>query len=741
MNEYQLRANHAHTSAVCQFTFGEQLQSMKKRPSSRDAFSNWHLSFAPVPSSVGVFLTLLALSVNLSSTARAAEANQSPKPIVIHSLHNDVSPALRDVEPWPDIRVQEHEAAANPRIWPGAHKDEPDLVVQDGPLLGDLPARIPPPILSFAGIPFPGVVCYCAPPDTTGEVGATQYVQVVNQGYQVFDKATGTSVLGPASIASVWTGFGGVCETSGQGDPVILYDQLANRWLISQFANGLLDECIAVSTTSDATGTWNRYDFHLSDTDAADYPKIGVWPDAYYMTANIFFSVYYHGPQSYAFDREKMLAGQPATLITFGAMGSPFPPALPADLDGSTLPPPGAPNSVVLFPGNSPPTYRVYHFHVDFANPTNSTFTLFGSSPATGWTALGALVPELGVTSADYLGNLADRLMFRLAYRNFGDHESLVGNWTVQSNNVAGIRWFELRGVTAGPITTFQESTYQPDSTWRWMGSVAMDKFGNMGLGFSASSATIHPQIRYTGRMATDPINTMPLGEAHIFDGGGSQTATYNRWGDYSDMTVDPVDDQTFWYTTEYYDTVSSFNWRTRIGNFKLGGGTGTLNLVSAASRLTHGAAGTFDISMPLSGTSGVEDRQATTYNAVFNFDTAVTSGQVTVLSGTATIGPITFSGNSMTAQLTGVTSAEIVTLHTENINGDGQPHGDVSFGFLTGDAGGDRSVAKPDQLLVKGDINQPVTSANFREDLDADGKIRNQDVQIVKTNKGHRIP
>ena len=714
---------------------------MKKRPSARDAFSNFRFRFELVFRSVALFLTLLALSANLTSTARAADANQSPQPIVIHSLHNDVSPALRDVEPWPDMRVQEHEAAANPRIWSADHKDQPDPVVQNGPMLGDLPARIPPPILSFAGIPFPGVVCNCAPPDTTGEVGATQYVQVVNQGYQVFDKATGTSVLGPASIASVWTGFGGVCETAGGGDPVVLYDQLANRWLISQFANDLHDECIAVSTTSDATGTWNRYDFHLSDTDAADYPKIAVWPDAYYMTANIFFGVYYHGPQAYAFDREKMLAGQPATLITFGAMGAPFPSALPADLDGSTLPPPGAPNSIVLFPGNSPPTYRVYHFHADFAIPANSTFTLFGSSPAAGWTGLGALVPELGVTASDYLGNLGDRLMFRLAYRNFGDHESLVGNWTVNANNVAGVRWFELRGVTAGPVTTFQESTYQPDTTWRWMGSIAMDKFGNMGLGFSASSATIHPQIRYTGRMSTDPLNTMPLGEAHIFDGAGSQTATYNRWGDYSDMTVDPVDDQTFWYTQEYYDTVSSFNWRTRVGSFKLAANNGTLNLVSAASRLTHGTAGTFDVSMPLSGTSGVEDRQATTYNAVFNFDAAVTSGQVTVVSGTATVGAVTFSGNSMTAELTGVTSAETVTLRAQNINGDGQPHGDVSFGFLTGDADGDRRVAKPDQLLVKGNVNQPVTSANFREDLDADGRIGNQDVQIVKTNKGHRIP
>ena len=144
---------------------------------------------------------------------------------------------------------------------------------------------------------------------------------------------------------------------------------------------------------------------------------------------------------------------------------------------------------------------------------------------------------------------------------------------------------------------------------------------------------------------------------------------------------------------------------------------------------------------MPLTGTSGVEDRSASTYNAVFTFDTPVTSGQVTVVSGTATVGPITFSGNAMTAQLTGVTTAEVVTLRTENINGDGQLHGDVPFGFLTGDANANRLVDKPDQTLVKGDLNQPVTSANFREDLNVDGRIKNTDLTIIKTNKGHSIP
>ena len=165
------------------------------------------------------------------------------------------------------------------------------------------------------------------------------------------------------------------------------------------------------------------------------------------------------------------------------------------------------------------------------------------------------------------------------------------------------------------------------------------------------------------------------------------------------------------------------------------------LTLLSAASSLTHGAAGTFDIAMPLTGTSGVEDRVAATYNAVFTFDAPVTSGQVQVISGTATVGATTFSGNSMTAAITGVTSAEIVTLRALNINGDGLPHGDVPFGYLAADADASRVVDKPDQQAIRGQINQPVTSANFRDDVNADGQIKNTDTNLVKTNKGHSIP
>jgi hypothetical protein len=492
---------------------------------------------------------------------------------VVASYHNDTSKPLREMKAQPALPKAQHENE-NPRI-PNKHKDAADPVVQTtfGDLKSLMTVEMPTPLLNFNGIGFPGVACNCAPPDTNGEVGATQYVQIVNEGFQVFNKSTGASMLGPVGISTIWSGFNGPCETAGDGDPVVLYDQLADRWVISQFAGASVptDECIAVSTTSDATGSYNRYGFHLG-TNFFDYPHLGVWPDAYYMSMNVFNSTgtAFLGPQPFAFDRARMLAGLPATFITTGVTGGSNEEVyLPADLDGSILPPAGAPSSFVEFPGGG--SFRVFHFHVDFATPLNSTFTLFGSPASAGFTLRSSGIPQLGTNAA--LDPLADRLMFRVATRFFADgHESAVGNFTVNSNSIASPRWFELRNPTSGPVTVFQQGTYQPDTTHRWMGSAAMDQQGNIALGYSASSTAINPQIRYAGRLVTDALNTLPQAEVHLFDGTGSQTATNNRWGDYSDMTIDPVDDCTFWYTQEYYATTTSFAWRTRIGSFKFPG-------------------------------------------------------------------------------------------------------------------------------------------------------------------------
>ena len=494
------------------------------------------------------------------------------------SYQNDTSIPLRDMKPAPyPGKSKEHEANENPKIPHPNHIDVPDEAVQDqsASLIALFAPAIPSPVLTFDGIGFPGVGCNCAPPDTDGEVGQTQYVQMVNKGLQVFDKSTGASVFGPVDIATIWSGFGGLCQTNGNGDPIVLYDQLANRWVVSQFAGTSVptDECIAVSTTNDASGSYNRYAFHLG-SNFFDYPHIAVWPDGYYMSDNVFNAAgtTFLGPQPFAFDRVKMLAGQPATFVTTGASGASEDSYLPSDLDGSALPPAGSPATFVAAPFSG--VYKVRHFHADFVTPANSTFTLFASPAAAGFSALcstsRACVPQKNGTGANSLDGIGDRLMFRLATRFIGGHEATVGNFSVSSGGVAGVRWFELRNVTSGPVTVFQESTYQPDTTWRWMGSAAMDKDGNIAMGFSASSSTIFPQIRYAARLATDPLNTLGQGEATLFAGTGSQTGSGNRWGDYSDLTVDPVDDCTFWYTQEYYQTTGTFNWRTRIGSFKL---------------------------------------------------------------------------------------------------------------------------------------------------------------------------
>jgi N-acetylneuraminic acid mutarotase len=614
----------------------------------------------------GLFLASVALAGNngsgsttqatgsgtYMSAAKAVAKKAYTGATVGRSYKNDISRPARALAQVHGAMQPRHVAAENPSLLGGKELSFfADPVVQ-----GTLPKSLmPSPLLEFEGIPFPGVNCNCAPPDTNGEVGLDQYVQIVNQGFQVFDKSTGASILGPLDIGSLWTGFGGACEFGGAGDPVVLYDQLANRWVITQFATPtgnipITDECIAVSTSSDATGTYATYGFHLGE-DFFDYPKFGVWPDAYYMGMNVFNSsgTAFLGPQPFAFDRDAMLAGQPATFVTFRDPSFFNPTSdqfMPADLDGLTGPPAGSPNPFMSTGTN--PTWPLYRFHVDFTVPANSTFTLGGTLTPAPFTVLFSLVPQLG---GDGLDSLGDRGMFRSAYRNFGDHEALVGNMTVASGGVAGVRWFELNNATNGTPSFVQQSTWQPDSTWRWMGSVAMDHSGDLAVGYSASDATIFPQIRYAGRLVDDPPNTLAQGEATLFNGTGSQLDTFSRWGDYSDMTVDPVDDCTFWYTQEYYETTSAFNWRTRIGKFRFPScttlPTGTLTGTVTDSVTNQPISGATIEVTPLgaSTTTGVDG----TYSLILPVDTYdVTASAFGYESQTATGVVITDGGTTV---------------------------------------------------------------------------------------------
>jgi hypothetical protein len=458
----------------------------------------------------------------------------------------------------------------------GPVQGDPALQTSGGPLIAATPG------LNFAGVGNGdyGFAPDAAPPDTNGAVGATQYVQWVNESFAVFDKTTGAIAAGfPKTGNTLWSGFGGGCETNNDGDPTVKYDQIAGRWVLTQFSVSTLPflQCVAVSTTSDATGSYNRYAFSFGNTQFPDYPKLGVWPDAYYMTFNIFNNGQtFAGSKLCALDRTSMLAGAAATMECF-QLSTSFGGVLPGDLDGATLPPAGAPNPLLNFGSNSLNEWR---FHADFANAANATLTgplnvaVAAFTPACGG---GSCIQQPGTRTR--LDSLADRLMYRLAYRNgttASANESLVVNHSVKvsgnkHNQVVGVRWYQIGNPTSGTPTIIQQGTFAPDSNSRWMGSIAMDKAGNIALGYSVSSGSTFPSIRFTGRVPTDPLGTLEA-ESSIKAGGGSQNGNLARWGDYSAMAIDPGDGCTFFYTTEYLKATGSFNWSTEIASFKLPG-------------------------------------------------------------------------------------------------------------------------------------------------------------------------
>jgi hypothetical protein len=400
-----------------------------------------------------------------------------------------------------------------------------------------------------------------APPDTNGAAGATQFVEWVNTSFAVFDKTSGTLLSGPAAGNTLWKRFGGPCEASNSGDPIAQYDKAANRWVLAQpVFSPPFKYCVAVSTTSDATGTYHRYALPMSNF--PDYPKLGVWRDGYYVSFNMFSGNTFVGAKACALPRSAMLAGTAAKAVCF-QLSSSFGGLLPSDLDGKTAPPSGEPDFYLNFGANS---LNLWRFHVNFATPSLSTFTGPVKIPVAAFTPAcsgGACIPQTG--TKQLLDSLADRLMYRLAYRNFTTHESLVVNHAVGSPSA--IRWYEVRSPNGTPVV-FQQGTFRPDSKYRWMGSIAMDKVGNIAVGYSVSSSSIHPALRYTGRVPTDALGTLEA-EATIINGTGSQLTNLNRWGDYSSMSVDPVDDCTFWYTNEYLRANGTFNWSTRIASFK----------------------------------------------------------------------------------------------------------------------------------------------------------------------------
>ncbi len=580
--------------------------------------------------------------------------------IVGTDMTHDVSQPLRDVTPPPDRPVTSIREMGEP----GQTREEEGRVIRPGPPVEDPVVQrsfggapnsptslgMPTPLNSFEGVNnIDGVY----PPDTNGDVGPEHYVQIVNLHFQIFDKK-GNSVFGPASNNTLWQGFGAPCETRNDGDPIVLYDALADRWLLSQFtAAAPYGECVAVSVNGDPTGAYYRYFFQFSTTVFYDYPKLGVWPDGYYLSANRFGGNMFLGASAIVLDRASMLDGQAATFQEFQTTST-YGALMPADLDGVNLPPAGSPD---FFAEIGATALHLWSFHVDWATPANSTFAGPTSLTVAAWNQLCAntrnCLPQPGTSQR--LDAIGDRLMNRLVYRNFGDRQSLVVNHTVDAGSgQAGVRWYEIRDAGSG-WSIYQQGTYAPAGTEsRWMGSIAMDHDGNLALGYSVSSSSVYPSIHYTGRLVSDPLGDMSQGEATLIAGSGSQTGSAARWGDYSMMTVDPIDDCTFWYTTEYLQTTGTAPWRTRIGSFKFPscslGPRGTLagtvldasngnpivgarvqaagSLITQTGSTTSGAGGMYSMLLPV----GIYTVTASAYGYL-----PITITDVSIVSGTTT--------------------------------------------------------------------------------------------------------
>jgi hypothetical protein len=493
-----------------------------------------------------------------------AQERYEDKPLIIESYYNDVTPPLKDMDAvlpgqrdrsWKDNIIQnksmEEEYKNQTADIPEGFED-PVLQKNYSATRG-----VSGPVVNFDGV---GNVNGVIPPDTDGDVGPNHYFQMINLSFAIWDK-DGTLLYGPVDNSTLWSGFIGPWTGTNDGDPIILYDELADRWMASQFAintsNGSYWQLVAVSQTSDPLGSYHRYAFQMPAFN--DYPKLSVWPDAYYATFNMFGS--YTRVGVCAMERDSMLVGAPARMVYYDQPDYTFS-MLPSDFDG-TPPPAGTPAFFAHLNTYGNQNLEIYEFDVDWSDPSNSSFTLSEelSTASFNPNVNGISQPGTGTE----LDDLSFMLMYRLQYRNFGTHEVLLTNHTVNAGGRAGVRWYEVRRDT-DDWYIYQQGTYSPDNENRWMASIAMNGNGDIALGYNISSSSTYPSIFYTGRRAADPPGEMTIDETMIIAGTFSQSGI-ERWGDYASMSVDPSDDSTFWFTTEYRTS----GWKTRIAAFDFG--------------------------------------------------------------------------------------------------------------------------------------------------------------------------
>lgn len=403
------------------------------------------------------------------------------------------------------------------------------------------------------------------PPDTDGDVSDDHFVQMVNSKYNVYEK-DGTKILGPMNLSTLWDQLP-PGNWGNDGDPIVLWDEDAERWVLTQFRvnSSQKYQLFAISESSDPLGAYHLYAFSFGTT-MNDYPKIGVWRDGYYATYNMFQNGSFTGSRITTVERDKMLIGDPdAQMVSFHKTGHYS--TMPADIDGEALPLEGDDCPVMYITAQK--TIRLYDFHVDWEDVDNSYLNLGVTLSPASFNAYNPNIPQL---NGQGLNSLSGMIMNRLAYRKFDTYASMVTNHTVHANGKCGVRWYEFRkdDGEGNNWVLYQEGTYAPDSdVYRWMGSAAMNGRGDISIAYSvANNVDVHPSIRYTGRLAADPLGEMTITEVELKTGTSSQSGA-ERWGDYSCLNVDPADDTTFWFTTEYN------GWKTWISSYDLGGISG----------------------------------------------------------------------------------------------------------------------------------------------------------------------
>jgi len=560
-------------------------------------------------------------ALKANPAAPAAPSQGQSTPVESAAFNYGISERLSDIAPAPPspsaaklgIRRKNETNEIPLRSGVNTPTNKTDSVIQGSLIPGQ--NLVTNPIVNFDGVDMDdqaAVLGRFAPPDTNGDVGPNHIVEVVNSAIRIYNKS-GTPLTGVIILNQLFDPLGGACTgvlNGNDGDPIVLYDPLADRWLISEFCltftNGRMHELIAISKTGDPTGAYFLYDFLMPSGRFTDYPHLGVWPDGYYMTTNDFNTAgtVFLGDTFFAFNRAKMLVGDPtanyiAFVNNFGSNPVSTGGFLPTDMDGLTPPPVGTPNLITQFLadefGDPTDGLRIAAFHADFANPAASTLTILPDVPLAAFDARQPNSRRLidqppPATANDSLDAIADRLMHRQAYRTLsGGVQSYVLNFTVNVSGVnptnsatyqAGVRWVELRrNAGTGAVTVNQQATYAPgagdgaNGRNLWMASVAQDGEGNIGLAANASSTTLIPTAVYAGRLAGDPAGTLPQGEVDAMSAvtRGVQIGTGSRWGDYSNLSVDPADECTFWGFFEYVDApTASFDWNTRVFSFKV---------------------------------------------------------------------------------------------------------------------------------------------------------------------------